>query len=38
MSAISKDTYTNKALQHGADCFIEKSQGWQRKIIEACSK
>lgn len=36
MSATSKEAYKQKSILHGADDFIEKAQGWQKKIIEAC--
>lgn len=37
MSAISKEAYKAKIVNHGADCFIEKTQGWQRKLMDACA-
>lgn len=36
MSATSKEAFKVKAVQHGANLFIEKAQGWQKKIVEAC--
>ena len=38
MSASSKQEYKEKCLSRGADCYIEKAIGWQKFIIEACSK
>jgi len=38
MSASSKTEYKDKCLSRGADNYIEKSTGWQKNIIEACSK
>jgi len=38
MSASSKSEYKEKCLSRGADCYIEKTTGWQKSIIEACSK
>lgn len=36
MSATSREAFKVKAVQHGADRFIEKAQGWQKQIVEAC--
>ena len=36
MSATSRESYKVKAVQHGADVFIEKTQGWQKNIIDCC--
>ena len=36
MSATSREAFKVKAVQHGADRFIEKAQGWQKEIVEAC--
>lgn len=36
MSATSREAFKVKAVQHGADQFIEKAQGWQKQIVEAC--
>lgn len=36
MTATSKPEYQTKCLNRGADFYIEKSPGWQKKIIEAC--
>lgn len=36
MSATSKEAFKVKAIQHGANLFIEKAQGWQKKVVEAC--
>jgi CheY-like chemotaxis protein len=36
MSASSKPEYKEKCLSRGADCYIEKTTGWQKSIIDAC--
>jgi len=36
MTASSKPEYESKCLNRGADFFIEKSPGWQKKILDAC--
>jgi len=36
MTASSKPEYEQKSLNRGADFYIEKSPGWQKKIMEAC--
>jgi len=36
MTASSKPEYETKCLNRGADFFIEKSPGWQKKILDAC--
>lgn len=36
MSAVTRQSYKDLAKAHGADLFIEKAQGWQKKLIEAC--
>ena len=36
MTASSKAEYQLKCFNRGADFYIEKSPGWQKKIIEAC--
>ena len=36
MTASSKPEYQTKCLNRGADYYVEKSAGWQKKVIEAC--
>jgi CheY-like chemotaxis protein len=36
MTATSKPEYQTKCMNRGADFYVEKSPGWQKKIIEAC--
>ncbi len=36
MTASSKPEYQTKCLNRGADFYVEKSPGWQKKIMEAC--
>lgn len=36
MSASAKTEYKDKCLSRGADCYIEKTTGWQKSIVEAC--
>lgn len=36
MSASAKAEFKDKCLSRGADCYIEKTSGWQKNIIEAC--
>lgn len=36
MSASSKSEYVDKCLSRGADCYIEKTTGWQKNIVDAC--
>lgn len=37
MTASSKPEYQTKCINRGADFFVEKTPGWQKKIIEACT-
>ena len=37
MSASSKVEYKEKCISRGADCYIEKTTGWQKSLIDACS-
>ena len=36
MSASAKPEYKDKCLSRGADCYVEKTTGWQKTIVEAC--
>jgi CheY-like chemotaxis protein len=36
MTASSKQEYMNKCINRGADAYIEKSPGWQKRIMDAC--
>ncbi len=36
MTASSKEEYHTKCMNRGADFYVEKSPGWQKKIMEAC--
>jgi CheY-like chemotaxis protein len=36
MTASSKLEYQDKCLNRGADFYIEKSPGWQKRVMEAC--
>ena len=36
MTASSKSDYKSKCLNRGADFYIEKVVGWQKKIMEIC--
>lgn len=36
MSASPKSEFKDKCLNRGADHYVEKTTGWQKKIIEAC--
>ena len=36
MTASSKPEYQIKCLNRGADAYVEKSPGWQKKVMEAC--
>lgn len=36
MTASSKQEYQDKCLNRGADHYIEKSPGWQKRIMDAC--
>jgi len=36
MTASSKLEYQDKCLNRGADFYIEKSPGWQSRIMESC--
>ncbi|HSA07436.1 MAG TPA: response regulator [Candidatus Gastranaerophilales bacterium] len=38
MSASNKKEHIEKCINKGANLFIEKSQGWQEKIIDFCIK
>lgn len=38
MSASAKAEYKDKCVSRGADCYIEKTAGWQKSIIDACLK
>jgi two-component system, chemotaxis family, chemotaxis protein CheY len=37
MSASSKSEYKDKCISRGADRYIEKTTGWQKKIIDICT-
>jgi CheY-like chemotaxis protein len=37
MTASSKLEYQDKCLNRGADFYIEKSPGWQSRIMECCT-
>lgn len=36
MTASSKSEYQTKCLNRGANSYLEKSPGWQKKIMEIC--
>lgn len=36
MTASSKDEYRVNCLNRGADCYIEKTAGWQKELLQAC--
>lgn len=36
MTASSKPEYLTKCMNRGANAYVEKSPGWQKKIMEAC--
>ncbi|MDD3013514.1 MAG: response regulator [Candidatus Gastranaerophilales bacterium] len=36
MTASSKLEYQEKCLNRGADFYIEKSPGWQKRVMDAC--
>jgi len=36
MTASSKIEYQDKCLNRGADFYIEKSPGWQKRVMDAC--
>lgn len=38
MSASAKAEYKDKCVSRGADCYIEKTAGWQKSIVDACLK
>lgn len=36
MTASSKQEYQTKCTNRGADFYVEKSAGWQKKVVEVC--
>ncbi|MEI7474604.1 MAG: response regulator [bacterium] len=36
MTASSKSEYQTKCTNRGADVYVEKAPGWQKKLVEVC--